>query len=60
MQVETSDPSDINAKYLFDGLYPKGPPGNSGAGPNGGRTELLGVARPGGFKRPAAPGKRRT
>jgi len=57
MQLETSDPSDLTEEYLKEELGHV-----SSALANGSiiseRIQMLGQ-KPGGFKRPAAPGRRR-
>lgn len=57
--METSDPSDLTEEYLKEEVVGVSTPGSSSSGSIvGERIQMLGQ-KPGGFKRPVAPGRRR-
>ncbi|CAO3689390.1 unnamed protein product [Umbelopsis vinacea] len=58
-KLETSDPSDLTEEYLKEEIVGVSTPGSSSSGSIvGERIQMLGQ-KPGGFKRPVAPGRRR-
>jgi twinfilin-like protein len=57
-KLETSDPADLTEEYLKEEVASSSNPSTPTGSVVGERIQMLGQT-PGGFKRPAAPGRRR-